>query len=157
MRFKAYINIPDNSPPVRAWVHEAGNEIYGVLETGLTEARHYLRHCLELHKENLAQFQYVLAAIWGEETDKVIDVFGFKDINDWPGNPDVQPWIIRNGLWRREDSATCGDGIILLGQEEEYRRVCGSLDDYMANPPQLKNSEDVTIPNIEELITSSSL
>ena len=94
--------------------------------------------------KEIMKFDYLLGAIWGKKDEKIIDLFGFSDISEWPGNPDVTSFVIKNGGYdTREDddsfveSYTCGDTLIMLGEEEKYRRTTKSLDEYMRNPPEI--------------------
>lgn len=79
----------------------------------------------------------MLGYAWGDRktNQKVIDLFGFNDINDWPGNPDVSAYVVRNGVLIRDELICCGDALILLGREEEHRRKKESLEDYMSTMP----------------------
>ena len=79
---------------------------------------------------NVHVFDYLLATIWGdkERGTKRIDLFGFNDISEWPGNPDVYHWSLANETIVSPSNPeeqevmlnplTCGDTLIMLGQEE---------------------------------------
>ena len=67
-----------------------------------------------------------------------------SDSSKIQGGLDGSSFIIKNGRYDvREDynsfveSYTCGDTLIMLGEEEAYRRTTRSLDEYMRNPPEI--------------------
>ncbi|MSR86130.1 hypothetical protein EXS74_01915 [Candidatus Woesearchaeota archaeon] len=46
----------------------------------------------------------------------------------------MHAWTLQNGIYYPENDThkiTCGDGILILGQEEAYRRRCRSLEEYI--------------------------
>ncbi len=147
MAFIGRINLPDLKVPVRAYVHEAGfNEAYkGDIEEAQAYLKDFMTDSLRWYSgKEIMKFDYLLGAIWGKKDEKIIDLFGFSDISEWPGNPDVTSFVIKNGGYdTREDddsfveSYTCGDTLIMLGEEEKYRRTTKSLDEYMRNPPEI--------------------
>lgn len=151
MKFVARLNFSIEVPRIRSYVHEAGiSEAYGSKDPVL-EARNHLLEILERNREKLRVFNYVLAAIWGDNGTKFIDFFGYNGINRWPGNPDVSAFVSRNGIYVPQTQTTCGDTLIVLGEEEKHRRTRSSLDDYMNNPPYIPNLNNgkpiITIDN----------
>ncbi|MEK6917638.1 MAG: hypothetical protein AABW51_01705 [Nanoarchaeota archaeon] len=102
-----------------------------------------------IHKESLEEvrgraFSLVNAIMWGsDEGDKMIDFFGigpnYSLDGDWNSNPDVFSWVTRNGLivpGKNISEVTCGKGLIILGEEERYRR--STLEDsYLSIPPKI--------------------
>ncbi len=142
--FKARIHFADVSSPGRAYIHRAGlNEVFG----SESAARNYFKQQYELYlKKNFEKYDFTIAVLWGAKGQQVnyrnIDVFGFHGLNrKWPGNPDVSNFVLSNGIFKPlekpTDVTTCGDTLILLGKEEEYRRTTSGLDVYMNNPPSL--------------------
>ncbi len=132
---------------MRAYVHEAGlKEAYRRID----DAGEYLRNALDTYKSECSRYKFILAALWGRVSDnsveKVADFFGLSDISDekWPGNPDVSAWVVKNGIYVREGypqpgQITCGDTIMVLGEEEKHRRECASLTTYATIPPGLES------------------
>lgn len=151
MRFIARINLPANTPPVRAYLHTAGfEEVYG---GKIEPAADYLLEVLSIFHSLPTPEQgnqdFLLAAIWGEikpsdhTPSRNLDLFGLSDIvKNWPGNPDVSAWVFENGVYKHTHQITCGDTLIMLGEEENFRRTrCGSLNDYRYSYPLLGNLE----------------
>ena len=72
----------------------------------------------------------------------MVDLFGFSDLDSrlvpikLPGNPDVDNYVFRNGVYTPErKTIVCGDGLIVLGAEEEYRRQeTKNLAEYLRSP-----------------------
>src|SRR3989338_3842919 len=121
--------------PTKAYLHSAGINNYGDTRgKQIITAMDYVKDVKNsggfsdiIEKENL---EYTLAAIWADRDEKVIDFFGFGDaIDNWPGNPEVKSWVFRNGIFFRGGS-TCGDTLIMLGEEEKIRRKTQNLQDY---------------------------
>jgi hypothetical protein len=89
------------------------------------------------------RFNFVNAIMWGDETDKMIDFFGYKLLDgDWHSNPSVFNWVTRNGLVvpSRGDfvsEITCAKGLRILGAEEEYRLTTPDLETYLSNFPEI--------------------
>ena len=138
-----------NLPPVRAYVHKAGFE--EVYHGDVGEARSYLMRNLNHGPVQMFDFNYLIAAVWGDpQGNKVIDFFGYSDVpskKNWPGNLDVSDWNIVNGLFVprykafssgliKVEPKTCEDTTIVLGAEGVYRRKSKSLDEFLAKPPR---------------------
>jgi hypothetical protein len=98
-------------------------------------------------------FKFIIGILWGtDDGDKMIDGFGFKGLpspginpQDWPGNPEIYSWTFKNGVLIKGidknllgiKNITCGDGFILMAEEEKYRRQCKDIHDYIQNPPKI--------------------
>ena len=142
--FKARIHFADVSHPGRAYIHRAGlSDVFG----SESAARNYFKEQYEFYlKEILRDYDFTIAVLWGSVGSQVkyrnIDVFGFHGLSGkWPGNPDISNFVFSNGIFKPlekpTDVTTCGDTLILLGKEEEYRRTTSGLDVYMNNHPSL--------------------
>jgi len=128
--FLAQLNYP--SLKARAYLHKAGISAWG--ENALNRAGGCFIHTLEKH--NFKEFDFFLATLWAnEEEDFIVDLFGFRDIYPWPGNPEVTNWVIKEGVIVPDNKSTCGDTLIVLGEEEKFRRTRRDLTDYLENPP----------------------
>lgn len=138
---------PNNLPPFRAYVHNTGAELYDSGHLSIAEITEdvtkQLISSLVRNPELVTGAAYLLAAMWGCDEKKIIDLFAFSDIGDWPGNPDVAAFVLENGVYAPENKKiTCGDTLMVLGIEEKHRRRCTNLDDYMRRPPGIP---DLTI------------
>jgi len=147
-QFIARLNFPQLEVPGRVYVHPVGfAEAY---ENKLTNLQNYFLEISQHHKYLFAGCNYFLATIWGDVKNKerVADLFMFSCVKNWPGNPDVLPYEIREGELIREkglapedETFTCSDTLIMLGKEEEYRRATKSLEEYMVRYPDLGELE----------------
>ncbi|MAG02845.1 hypothetical protein CMI42_05905 [Candidatus Pacearchaeota archaeon] len=143
--FIARMNFPSSEVPFRAYLHQSGFEsAYG---RRISDVYDYLRATMGSleAKGHLEGFEYLIPIVWGNDEDKFIDIFAYSDVTDnWPGNPDVSNLTVKGSLImpRREElvTTTCGDGLILLGREEDYRRKTECLEYYLKEPP---NDEDL--------------
>ena len=138
MGFKARINMPDLFVPARVYVHEAGFEDV-FLDVDGAEERFRQHHAdYEDMMKHLHGVEYAIVALWGNGDTSIIEYFGFADVDPWPGNPDVSSFVLKNGVYDKDrELIGCGDTMMILGAEEEFRRTTTSLDDYMRNPPEL--------------------
>ncbi len=152
MPFVARVNSPKHSPPYRAYIHSAlGEAIYAPKGSGIElvamNACNYLTKVLAAHGDVLREVDYVLAALWGYDSDRgphrVADLFCFSDVGS---NPDSRVMIVDNGAivpaWHPR-AMTCGDTLILIGAEERYRRRAGLLEGYIERGPPIHELSDV--------------
>ncbi len=125
-----------HTPQVRVYYHKSGFELYSSEKRDPTMD---LINALEKHDSELKSFNYVLAVAWGDinKKERIIEFFGYREITEWPGNPEVSSLIIKNNILVPQREITCGDTLILLGEEEKYRRTTRSLDEYFTYPPHL--------------------
>lgn len=101
------------------------------------------------------KFDYLIAIAWGNNGEKIIDFIGYwglrKEgfIKNWPTNPEIYTWITKNGVIVSDKenpfpgvkNIFCGDGAIILGEEEKYRRACKNEWEYSKNPPKINGLE----------------
>ena len=137
MDFIYTINDRSGKIPIRAHLHKTGTTAYG--ENNERVKRHAINYLFEMiHSQRFNEIvrednlEYALAAMWGDNGTKVVDLFGFRGVKDsWLRNPDVLSWDFRNGIFTR-GAITCGDTLIMLGKEEDYRRRKNAgLETYM--------------------------
>ncbi len=134
MVFEYRVNLPNKEPPGRVYISSLGlKEVYESYENAIK----YVVSFLEARKDVMIDFDYFLASVWADtrRRDKVIDFFGYNKIENWPGNPEVKSWIVRNGHYLPHLGTTCEDTLILLGREGEYRKTTSDLKSYIEIPP----------------------
>jgi len=146
MAFEAVLTFPNYHPLInrelsikgRAYIHNCGLcEVY----SDIYEAANYFARIVD-DKHFPIRFDYLIATIWAKSSTKeqIVDCFGYH-VDQWPGNPDVTAWSINNGIYTHADRAlkelTCGDTLIVLGEEEQYRRTTKSLEDYLSTRPKI--------------------
>lgn len=143
MPFQARFVAPNRTPPARLYWHSAGSRM--IFGDNADRAKAYVAEVLDEQRESLNHFNYLLGAVWGDSLpvneDKVLDLFGYNGIRDWPGNPDVHAYVFRNGVPSFRNPITCGDTTIVLGLEEHYRIQTKDLGEFMSNPPMLGEFE----------------
>jgi hypothetical protein len=141
--FLSEMNFSKNKPPVRVYAHQAGFEgcsSYASLPyEGFEEA-------LKSIKSKISKLDYILATTWADEKTRAknIEFFGFKLWGKWPGNPEMYAWQMQNRVYVPNNkigsrAASCGDGLIMLAQEEIYRRSCKNLREYTSRPAIINN------------------
>jgi hypothetical protein len=127
-------------PPTRAYIHDKAYSADGCTPSTIVSCLDkHLQNALARNHKLLIGACFLLAAIWGDNGAKMIDLFKYSDIRKWPGNPDVSAFVFKNGVYipkRRE--ITCGDTLIMLGYEERKRRHSENLEKYMENPPHIE-------------------
>ena len=101
----------------------------------------YVKEVLGKHKQTFAKYQFIMGILWGdvETKEEVADIFGFRGIPGWPGNPEVDSMVFRNGIHVPNSAIGCGDGLVLLGAFEQTRRTTKSLSDFMSSYPSHSN------------------
>lgn len=127
----------DNLPPARVYVHESagdGDELGSCASRGVTS--------VNSNKTLLSGADFLLVAVWRDGCDDMVDLFKFGDSEGWPGNPGMKAYVLRNGVYRLDEQFhTCGDMLIVIGEEEKYRRSTPSLEAYLASPPMIAGLE----------------
>lgn len=148
MAFVARINHPELR--MRWYLHATGSNLYGAtLIDVANEADRYVRE-KSVHFDFLhhVSFSYFLGMLWGLESrnERIFELYGYRDLRftntqTWQeSNPDVVPWVFVNGVYTAPtppSALTCGDGMIMLGREEEYRRTTSDLGAYLDSWPHL--------------------
>ena len=124
-------NFPYMSPPGRLYIHEDGSK--DVFHGDEERAVDYFFIAVDKNKELLSDIDYFLAAVWGDvsKNEKVADVFGYTGIDNWPGNPEVYAWTLKEGVYVPSNAIACGDMLIMLGKEEEYTRSRKNAYEYL--------------------------
>lgn len=81
--------------PLRAYIHRNGMDIaYRTLEDAA-------KHLLYVYKKHIEE-GFVIATVWGVKSNKMINLFNYKNYNRWPGNPDLFKVSIENGVKVKE-------------------------------------------------------
>jgi len=145
-----------NSPKLsmRAYVHQAGLENFDGTSS-LENATNAIGHLNELMqkpetittldfagaKVGADEIEYLIAGVWHSGISPVIDFFKFSHEGEWPGNPQWFSYVFRNGVCQANDSSGCGDDLILLSREEEYRRQTKNASEYLSTPPKFSGKK----------------
>lgn len=133
-------------PLVRAYVHQAGLDLWGgdSPKARVAEAARHLNDVLMGEHPNMDGLEFLFAFLWGEEScgehHSMVDfIGGFNQGTEWPGNPSFYFWqtLDKSPIDIRRYGATCGDGLIVLGDEEKWRRKVRSFDEYRAKAPPI--------------------
>jgi len=126
---------------MRAYIHGCGLP-KDFSEHQVTKQAYYILDRIEtgpITNIKLDNNGYRLGIIWKDNKKKmrIIDFFSFSGIDRWPGNPEVKTYTIKSdtGAIRYEGGA-CGDGLIILGVEETFRRRTRNLKQYLNTLPQ---------------------
>lgn len=107
-------------------------------------------HLEELYSKNtklLSPGEYHIVILWDEASDDanassidvMSDVWIFDKLDSWGSGPLVDVKIFRNTELETGIGVSAGDGLLMLGREEEVRRSSKSLEDYL-------NGERATLP-----------
>jgi hypothetical protein len=127
--------------PARIYFHKTGyNEAFGSdaednpsLGTGIC----HVVDIMEKYRGTLQPADFLISMLWGEDGIRTAEVFGYGDITEWPGNPTVYNWVFRNGVHCPDQrQISCGDTLIVLGEEEKQRRHSKDFLDYITKPPK---------------------
>jgi len=115
------------------------------LEKVLDRSQHSIikKHLERLYSTNdqlLRTGEYHIVILWDESSDDknansvdiMSDVWVFDKLDSWGSGPLVDVKIFRNMLLETSIGVSAGDGLLMLGREEELRRTAKDLDDYLA-------------------------
>jgi len=86
-----------------------------------------------ISREELLNMDYFLSILWSDGKKPLFDFFGYSldDKTNFKSNVGIRAFTIRDGIWAMPEELTCGEGIILLGEEEKLRRNCRDLTRYL--------------------------
>lgn len=90
-------------------------------------------HLNALYSENKAilKGQYHIVFVWNLEGKRMTDVW-VNLLNEWSDSGPILECYTFRGLSPCEDAGIAsGDSIIALGREEELRRKCSNLEEYL--------------------------
>lgn len=101
------------------------------------------KHLEQLYSTNsqlLKTGEYHIIILWDEASDDknansmdiMTDVWIFDKIDFWGSGPLVDAKIFRNMVLETGIGVSAGDGLLMLGREEELRRTSKSLDGYLS-------------------------
>lgn len=127
----------ENIPPVKAYLHAYQVETYG--SDPVKTSRDYLISCLEKRSDKQQKSDFLLAAIWAEDGNKIIDFQGVTGIkSNWEANPGISAWKFEDGIYLPDpEEIWCEDVSIAFGREGEYRRANKTLSEYLSNWPRM--------------------
>ena len=128
---EAYL-LGEISPPSKVYVHSAGRELF--------PEQSHLSYFKDVAKKVPAErYNFLIGIVWGDvdRGQRVADIFGFR-FGEWRENPEVSSLVYRDGRYVLDGSITCGEGLIVLGEEMKLRRRCESLEEYMTKSVDLK-------------------
>jgi hypothetical protein len=106
-------------------------------ENGLEKIFQRLSGSLENYLSNLYQAnnlnigQYHIVILWRDGDYKMTDVWIFDGLNDLSINPNVRVRNFRNDTEYKNEDITAGDGLVILGREDECRRNSKSLESFI--------------------------
>lgn len=141
MAFYARIIFDNIRPPMKVYVHDAGHEAF----SSAWGAKEHMVKIIDTWDERFFDVNYVLAALWAKAHTKIAEVFCYKGIETWPGNPEVFSYVFKNGkLWTRERNIEDEDTTIMRGMEGMHRRETKNLAEYIATHPHLGKLEPST-------------
>lgn len=139
MGLAAISNFYYRKPPVRACYldRESFIEAFGSTSP-ISCADRYMKTLLDKSPVPLDSYEFVLAVLHCSNVLKTVDFFGFINISDedWPGNPKLMLWTVKDGIYIPEE--TFEDNSIILEAEEKLRRRVKSLHEYSTSTPDLE-------------------
>lgn len=122
-----------------------------------TQSQSIKDHLGQLYSKNkmLMSGEYHIVILWDEASDDpgatsrdvMTDVWIFDKLDSWGSGPLVDAKIFRNYDLETKIGISAGDGLLMLGREEELRRSANDLDSYLHGerailPDDIKPDED---------------
>lgn len=112
------------------------------------------------NSDTLSIGTYHIVILWDEASDDptaqpldaMTDVWIFDKIDSWGSGPLVDVKIFRDKNLETSIGVSAGDGLLMLGREEESRRTAKSLEEYLREkravlPEDIAPKEDFYIAN----------
>jgi hypothetical protein len=153
----ARANTDPNVIPGRMYVHATGIiDAFPYNRETTTSIEQALNHSLGVirtfsQSDESRNTNYVLTLVWGNNGEPIVDLLKISglDIKDrpenWPGNPDIEIHIYKNGVYQPKAKSICGDGGIVLADEEFRRRRRKNLREFLENPPLIRGLEFIQV------------
>ncbi len=92
------------------------------------------RHVSQLlaqHPDKLQNISYIIVILWTMNTDVMTDVWLFGQLESWEAGPTIFVTNFKNEAIDTMNGVTAGDGMLLLGREEELRRSRSNIHSYI--------------------------
>ena len=81
--------------------------------------------------------EYQIVILWDENNNIMTDVWIYDKIESWGSGPLVDVKIFRDYEEEKNIGVGAGNGMVLLGIEEQHRWTCKNLQEYLKTRPQL--------------------
>ncbi|MBI4019888.1 MAG: hypothetical protein HY367_01035 [Candidatus Aenigmarchaeota archaeon] len=90
------------------------------------------RHVKELYERNetLHKAEYNIDILWNSHNDVMADVWIYDKVEEWGSGPLVDVRIYRNFARDTSSGVSAGNGLVILGLEEQHRWAT-SLEEYI--------------------------
>jgi len=75
--------------------------------------------------------EYNILIIWNEKKDILVDMWIYDGLETRGSGPLVNVRVFRNGVQDRSSGVSAGNGLAMLGLEEQQRWKCNSLKEYI--------------------------
>jgi len=113
--------IRGSHPSVTGYFHEKN---FDQAFNSLQNAEEYLKKVIHTCRISLDNsLERVTALVWSDEGTPSVDFFGFTKSTKRYGSQAVIAWLVSGSAEYMGPEITCGDGIILLGMEEQSRQT----------------------------------
>ena len=81
-----------------------------------------------------ADSEYHIVILWNEGEDVMSDIWIFTKIKSWGSGPLVDVRVFRGMKREYSIGVSAGNGLVMLGREEEHRKKKKSLTAYFKDP-----------------------
>ena len=133
------VNVPQNDPPTRVYVHEVG---WDNIEKARDIASRRVSDILGRYDGKLKKFGHIIGIVWNDRDvdDDVTELYGFTKIyKGWPGRPRKTHLVFKNGVLIPGEPEVANSKVetdirILLDLEREHRRGSKNLSNFMRRP-----------------------
>jgi hypothetical protein len=117
--------------------------------------QNYLSKLYESNSPFLSTGTYHIVILWDQASDDkkaqsidiMSDVWIFDKIDSWGSGPLVDVKIYRNNNLETAIGVSAGDGLVMLGREEELRRTSESLESYLSGYRALLPEDIMPVEN----------
>lgn len=122
----------------RLYLFKKGLEVYGA--DPIKTARKEFQRVTDFLYSHQKNYSWVIALLGAKHEEPFVELFvysGIHYIQEWPGNPSVDYAQFLSGRFEEKPHGlTSGDGLLVLGREEQHRRTMSSLENYLFTAPR---------------------
>jgi hypothetical protein len=135
---------------LRTYVHRFGLNLYDQREAdAVIRAIDYARCTLAANHTIMSHDSRgdsgVIAFAWARGNERVVDFFKMTYEKNWPSNPAGKAFVFKDGVYQPDfEFDTCGDGFIVLGEEEKFRRTTAKKHEYFTSPSPIRIAHNFT-------------
>jgi hypothetical protein len=128
--------------PIIIYPYNGVENVFDRNEQGCIET--FINNLFDKHPHlSEATIQYFIVILWENDGNLMTDVWTFGEFESWQAGPSIRVDNFNNDELVVNGDVTAGDGLVMLGREEEQRRNSHDVAAYITGPrPHLPGTID---------------